>query len=158
MEWLKWGIFVPTHRGALIQQTTDQCVGLHRPERLTVWVTEMGNLVKYGGGGGTFCGRTEAGLLKCATKHRGRVVNTPASYSEVPGLNLCPSYQLSWLKFLWFSSIPPDECMDSTLKLGHDRFLPNPFQFNIIHSYITPSSMLYNLVTVKVSYNLPTYI
>jgi len=34
---------------------------------------------------------------------------------------------------LWFSSVPPGEYRDSTLKLGHDRFLPNPFQFIIIH-------------------------
>jgi hypothetical protein len=34
--------------------------------------------------------------------------------------------------FLWFSSVLPDECRDSALKLGHDRFLPNPFQF-LIH-------------------------
>jgi hypothetical protein len=35
--------------------------------------------------------------------------------------------------FSWFSSVPPGECRDSILKLGHDRFLPNPFQFIIIH-------------------------
>jgi len=38
---------------------------------------------------------------------------------------------------LWFSSVPPGECRSSTLKLGHDRFLPNPFQL-IIH-FITVS-------------------
>jgi hypothetical protein len=34
--------------------------------------------------------------------------------------------------FLWFSSVPPGECWDSTLKLGHHQFLPIFFQF-IIH-------------------------
>jgi hypothetical protein len=29
------------------------------------------------------------------------------------------------------SSVPPEESRDSTLKLGHDRFLPNPFHFII---------------------------
>jgi hypothetical protein len=29
-------------------------------------------------------------------------------------------------------SVPPGNCRDSTLKLGH-RFLPNPFHFIIIH-------------------------
>jgi hypothetical protein len=35
--------------------------------------------------------------------------------------------------FLWISSIPPGEYRDSTLNLGHDRFLRNPFQFIVIH-------------------------
>jgi hypothetical protein len=29
--------------------------------------------------------------------------------------------------FVCFPPIPPGECRDSTLKLGHDHFLPNPF-------------------------------
>jgi hypothetical protein len=33
----------------------------------------------------------------------------------------------------WFSSATPGDCQDSTLKLGHDRFLSNPFQSIIIH-------------------------
>jgi hypothetical protein len=32
-------------------------------------------------------------------------------------------------KILWFSSVPPGECHNSTLKWGHDRFLPNHFHF-----------------------------
>jgi hypothetical protein len=44
--------------------------------------------------------------------------------------------------FLWFSSVSPGECWDSPLKLGHNRFLLNSFQF-IIH--ISPfHSMLYS--------------
>jgi hypothetical protein len=35
--------------------------------------------------------------------------------------------------FSWFSSVPPGECRDSILKLGNDRFLPNPLQFIIIY-------------------------
>jgi hypothetical protein len=39
--------------------------------------------------------------------------------------------------FSCFFSVPPSQCRDSNLKLGHDRFLPNPFQFISIHlSYI----------------------
>jgi hypothetical protein len=34
--------------------------------------------------------------------------------------------------FSWFSSVLPGKCRDSTLKLGHDHFLPNHFQFIII--------------------------
>jgi hypothetical protein len=37
--------------------------------------------------------------------------------------------------FSWFFSVPPGECQPNTLKLGHDRFLPNPFQSNIIFTY-----------------------
>jgi hypothetical protein len=38
------------------------------------------------------------------------------------GLTLYP-----WRSFI------PGECRNSILKLGHDRFLPNPFQFIVIH-------------------------
>jgi hypothetical protein len=31
----------------------------------------------------------------------------------------------------WFSSILPSKCWDSTLKLGQNHFLPNPFQLLI---------------------------
>jgi hypothetical protein len=48
------------------------------------------------------------------------------------------------MRFWWFSSVPPEECRDSTLTLGHDRFLPNSFQFTI-----HVSSTLYSLVTEK---------
>jgi hypothetical protein len=47
---------------------------------------------------------------------------------EVPGSNI--SLDTSHLRgFPWFSSVPRDECRDGTLKLGHDRFLPNTLQF-----------------------------
>jgi hypothetical protein len=42
-----------------------------------------------------------------------RVVSTPA-----PGSNLFPGNQLSWFRFSWFSSVPPGEWHDSTLKLA----------------------------------------
>jgi hypothetical protein len=61
-----------------------------------------------------------------------RVVNTPDSYSGSPGFKSRPGYRLPWLRFPWFSSVPPGEFRDSTLTLGHDRFLPNPSQF-IVH-------------------------
>jgi hypothetical protein len=57
------------------------------------------------------------------------VVNTPASYSEGTGVKSRPGDRLSWLRFLYFSSVRPGECRDSTLKLGHDYFLPNNFHF-----------------------------
>jgi hypothetical protein len=38
---------------------------------------------------------------------------------------------------------PPGECRESALKLGHDRFLPNSYQFTTIP--LTPT--IYNLVT-----------
>jgi hypothetical protein len=46
---------------------------------------------------------------------------------EVPRLILAPKTGYLDLGLLWSSSVPPGECRDSTLKLGHDRFLPNPF-------------------------------
>jgi hypothetical protein len=53
-----------------------------------------------------------------------------------------------------FPSIPPGICRDTTLKLGHDRFLSNPFQF-IIHT--SPShSMLLSWLLIKVKQSLYT--
>jgi hypothetical protein len=40
--------------------------------------------------------------------------------------NLSPEIGYSDLVFLWFSSVPPGKCWDSTLRVGHDRFLPQP--------------------------------
>jgi hypothetical protein len=45
------------------------------------------------------------------------------------GSNLGP--ETSYPEFFMFSSVFPGEFRDSTLKLGHDRFLPNPFPFII---------------------------
>jgi hypothetical protein len=55
----------------------------------------------------------------------GRVVNTPGSYSGGSGFKSGPGDRLSWLRILWFSSVPSGECRDSSLQLGHYRFLPN---------------------------------
>jgi hypothetical protein len=58
-------------------------------------------------------------------KRRLRVVNIPASYSGGPGFKSRPRDRLSWV-LSWFSSVP-GKWRDSTLKSGHDRFLPHPF-------------------------------
>jgi hypothetical protein len=63
------------------------------------------------------------------TEHRGREVNSPASHSEGPELKSRPGDRLSRLRV---SSVPPGKFWDRALKLGHEHFLPNPFQF-IIH-------------------------
>jgi hypothetical protein len=81
-------------------------------------------------------------------ERRGRVVSTPALYSEYPGSNLCNCDWLSWC-FSWFSSVPLSKCRNSTLKLGHDRFLPSHNSSSIV----TSSSTLYSLVTEKESGN-----
>jgi hypothetical protein len=62
----------------------------------------------------------------------GRVVNTPASYSERPRFKSRVRDRLSWQRFSWFSSVHPGKCWDSTLKLDHDHFILHPLQF-IIH-------------------------
>jgi hypothetical protein len=67
-----------------------------------------------------------------STGCRGRVVNTPATYSGRSGFKSRPKDRLSWQVFLWFSSVSPGKCQDCTLKLGHNRILLNPFHF-IIH-------------------------
>jgi hypothetical protein len=47
------------------------------------------------------------------------------------------------LRFSWFFSVPPRECLHSTLKLVHDRFLQNNFHFIVYLS--TFHSTLYSL-------------
>jgi hypothetical protein len=83
------------------------------------------------------------------TERRGRVIPLLLlCIREVPGSNLGPEAGYPECVFSWFSSVPPGECWDSTLKLGHDRFLPSPFQF--IH--LSPfHSTLYNLNSWKSS-------
>jgi hypothetical protein len=56
---------------------------------------------------------------------------------EVPGSNLGLGTGYSDRGFSWFLPVPPGKCWDSTtLKLGHDHFLPNRFQFTIHHPII----------------------
>jgi hypothetical protein len=51
---------------------------------------------------------------------------------EVPVSNLGLKTSYPDWGFPWFFSDSPGECRDSTLTLGDDRFLPNPFKF-VIH-------------------------
>jgi hypothetical protein len=67
------------------------------------------------------------------TEGCGREVTAPASYLGGSGFKSQPRDRQSWLRFSRFFSVTPGECRDSTLKLGHDHFLPNPFQFIVIH-------------------------
>jgi hypothetical protein len=66
---------------------------------------------------------------------------------EVAGSNLSPDTSYPDWGCSWFSSVPPGEYQDSTLELGHDRFLQNPFQF-IIH-LLPIHSTLYSLTNSK---------
>jgi hypothetical protein len=54
-------------------------------------------------------------LIVWHTEHRGWVVDTPVSYAVGPGFKSQPGYRLSWLSFLWFSSVPPGKYLCSTL-------------------------------------------
>jgi hypothetical protein len=72
---------------------------------------------------------------------------------EVTGSNLGPGDWLPWMRLLWFSSVSPHKCWDSTLKLDHDHFLLSPYQF-IIH--LSPLHlMLYILSYWKASLSKP---
>jgi hypothetical protein len=53
---------------------------------------------------------------------------------EGPGSILGPATGYPNSRFSWFSSVPPGELLDSTLKLGLDRFLPtsNSSSFTLI--------------------------
>jgi hypothetical protein len=81
------------------------------------------------------------------TEHCGQVGNTPASYIGRPRFKSWSTDRLHWGGFLKLFSVPPGKCRDSALKLGHDCFLPNLFQF-IIHSSHC-HSMLYSPELLK---------
>jgi hypothetical protein len=46
------------------------------------------------------------------------MINIPASYMGDPRVKSGPRDRLPWLRFSWFSSVPPGEFQDSTLKSG----------------------------------------
>jgi hypothetical protein len=70
-------------------------------------------------------------IFTWATEHHGLVVNTP-SYVAGPEFKAWPRDRLSWLKFVVYLS-PAKWMPGYNLKLGHDCFLPKPFQL-IFHS------------------------
>jgi hypothetical protein len=57
--------------------------------------------------------------------------NTTASHSGSPGFKIRPGDRLPSLKLFLISLSPSTRMMGYYLKLGYDRFLPNPFQFII---------------------------
>jgi hypothetical protein len=71
-------------------------------------------------------------FLVFQTERHGRVVSIPASYSGGRGFKSRPGDQLFWLRFLVVFLSPSRQMPGYYLKLGHDRFLPHPFQF-IVH-------------------------
>jgi hypothetical protein len=73
---------------------------------------------------------------------------------EFPGSNFGPETGYPDWRFSWFSSVPSGKCCDSTLKLGHDSFLPRPFKYTIYVGPYHPFIRLYiNLITEKASLN-----
>jgi hypothetical protein len=66
------------------------------------------------------------------TDHCGRVVNIPDLYSGSPRFMSWPGDRPSWQVFVVFL-IPSRRCLVSFLKLGHDRFCPNPFHLSPFH-------------------------
>jgi hypothetical protein len=58
---------------------------------------------------------TSCNYLQVTTQRRvvSGVVSTPASYLGSPGFKSRPGDRLSWLRFLWFSSVPPGKFRDS---------------------------------------------
>jgi hypothetical protein len=64
------------------------------------------------------------------------VVNIPASYSGIPRFKSRLGDRLSWLRFLWSSSVPPGQCWGSTSNyittasfhiISSSSFVQNPF-------------------------------
>jgi hypothetical protein len=52
------------------------------------------------------------------TEQCGRVLSTPALFSGGTGFKFRLGHWLSWLRFLWISSVPPGICQDNTLNLA----------------------------------------
>jgi hypothetical protein len=83
-------------------------------------------------------------LMETSTERRGLVVNTATSYLGSAGFKSRPGDRISSLIF--FRSFPQflQANAGRVPKIGHGRFLPNPFEF-IIH--LSPyHSTLYNLI------------
>jgi hypothetical protein len=70
------------------------------------------------------------------TERRGRVANTPASYSVGPGSNLRPDTAIP-IEFSWFSSVTPDECRDSAEEINPRSVLSNSFPIQHSFTYHT---------------------
>jgi hypothetical protein len=80
------------------------------------------------------------------TERRGRVVNTPASYSGGTGFKSRPRDRLSWVRFCGFS-----QSLQARSGIW-PRIWPRPFlytSFPINRSLITPSSMLMSEILKK---------
>jgi hypothetical protein len=62
---------------------------------------------------------------------------------EALGSDLFPETNYPDQDFLWFLSVSPEDCGDSTFNFGHGHFLPHSFQFiiNLSHFHL----MLYSL-------------
>jgi hypothetical protein len=63
------------------------------------------------------------------TGHRGREVNTPASYSVGPGFKSRPRKPAMVIEVFHGFLSPSRLMLPYYLKLRHDRFLPNLFPF-----------------------------
>jgi hypothetical protein len=81
------------------------------------------------------------------------MLNIPTSYLGDPWFKYCPATSYPDWGFSWFSSVLPGECQDSTLNLGHNSLLPNPFQFSIHSSPYHYSARYIILVTAKALWN-----
>jgi hypothetical protein len=68
------------------------------------------------------CSSLSFDFYLCPVERLGQAVNTPASYSSGPRFKSRPGDRLSWQVLLCFTSVPPGECQDSTLKSDHGHF------------------------------------
>jgi hypothetical protein len=68
------------------------------------------------------------------TEHYGWMVSTSVLHLGDPRHNSQHGNWLSWLGFLWFYLVLPRKCRVSTLKVGHDCYLPHSSQ-SIIHCH-----------------------
>jgi hypothetical protein len=66
-------------------------------------------------------------------ERRSWMVKTPVSYSGGPGFKFRFGDRLSWLRLFVYSSVPSGSCLDTTLKLGDDHFLPHVFNSLFTH-------------------------
>jgi hypothetical protein len=80
------------------------------------------------------------------TARRGKAVTLQLHIRELSGSNLRPDIGYSDKGVSWFSSV-----RDSGLKLGHDRFIPNNFQFiiRLLPFHSTLCSLSYRRSVVK---------
>jgi hypothetical protein len=105
--------------------------------------------------------QTISALRECALRCRVhticmevQTVQSATKHVTVAVTLLCSGHGLSWLRFSWFFSVPPGQCLDR-VSVRPNRFLPDRFQLTsyptILRYIVCAECICYGVVTEAVS-------